>query len=277
MLMLWLMINVVLCNLNRDGFSIEAVRKGHIFHLNESGHPQEPVVATFGFAGFFGSASTVGIKRGVVGGLNTEGLSCDMQTLIDTSYPPFPQDPSVTTPVNAVVFCEWALASFSNTAEVKAALTAGADSSPAKAAVYGADVLGQHFVLRDAQGASLVAEFLEGTTLLHDDGNDDGVTGFGIFTNEPPFPWHVANTKHYDWKKTLARSAVAVPGGFYPDERFLRLHALKVHGLFEDKIKQEMQKKTKTTTTICFDQCNHRNTYLSPSVPLRAGSLNQIR
>ena len=35
------------------------------------------------------------------------------------------------------------------------------------------------------------------------------------------------NVKHYEWKQTLARPAVGVPGAFYPDERFLRLHSLK--------------------------------------------------
>ena len=35
---------------------------------------------------------------------------------------------------------------------------------------------------------------------------------FGIMTNEPPFPFHIANVKHFQWKRTLARPAVATPG-----------------------------------------------------------------
>lgn len=63
-------------------------------------------------------------------------------------------------------------------------------------------------------------------TVLYEDAND-GSSGFGVFTNEPAFAWHLENVKHLEWKKTMARSAVAVPGGFYPDERYLRLHMLK--------------------------------------------------
>lgn len=218
----------------RDGFTIEAVPKGTKFHVsavdNATGFQPAPVTALYGFAGMMASAGSVGIKRGVTAGMNTAGLSCDMQTLLGTSYPLYPADPQNTVPVSNVVFCEWALATFSSTAEVKASLTPDptATGAPPAAAIYGPDLLGQHFVLRDANGASLVVECLNGVTLLHDDFNDGGLTGFGVFTNEPPFPWQVENAKHFDWKQTMARAAVAVPGGFYPDERFLRLHALKV-------------------------------------------------
>ena len=34
----------------------------------------------------------------------------------------------------------------------------------------------------------------------------------GVFTNEPPFPWQVANVKHFLWKQSLARPATTVPG-----------------------------------------------------------------
>ena len=48
-----------------------------------------------------------------------------------------------------------------------------------------------------------------------------------MFTNEPPFPWHLENTRHAAWKMANARPSFTVPGAFYPDERFLRLHLLK--------------------------------------------------
>ena len=31
-------------------------------------------------------------------------------------------------------------------------------------------------------------------------------------TNEPGFAYHLANVKHLQWKRTLARQAVPVPG-----------------------------------------------------------------
>ena len=49
----------------------------------------------------------------------------------------------------------------------------------------------------------------------------------GVFTNEPTFDWHQQNIEHYEWKRTLARQAVAIPGNFYPEERFLRVHMVK--------------------------------------------------
>jgi len=46
--------------------------------------------------------------------------------------------------------------------------------------------------------------------------------------------------KHYEWKRTLARQAVAIPGNFYPDERFQRVHMVKAgmqdQGLFESTV-----------------------------------------
>lgn len=165
------------------------------------------------------------IKQGVAAGLNTPGLSCDMQTLIGTTYPSKPDSNSGVTGVLSGFVCDWALSSFSTVAEVHSALSS-------THSVHGPDALAFHFIFRDALGESLVVEFLpdpatgDPRTNLHLD-LDDGESGFGITTNEPPFPWHVTNVLHYEWKRSLSRPAVAVPGGFYPDERFLRLHSLK--------------------------------------------------
>ena len=62
---------------------------------------------------------------------------------------------------------------------------------------------------------------------MYQDLNDKGKTGWGIMTNEPEFPWHVRAVQHYEWKQTLARSATVIPGGYYPDDRFLRIHQSK--------------------------------------------------
>ena len=86
---------------------------------------------------------------------------------------------------------------------------------------------GQHFVLRDSKGLSLVVEYVGGEQQVYQDLNDGGKTGWGIMTNEPEFPWHVRALQHYEWKQTLARSATTIPGGYYPDDRFLRIHQSK--------------------------------------------------
>jgi penicillin V acylase-like amidase (Ntn superfamily) len=37
----------------------------------------------------------------------------------------------------------------------------------------------------------------------------------------------VRMVKHYEWKQKLARPSVSMPGAWYPDERFLRLHLVR--------------------------------------------------
>lgn len=215
----------------REGFSLETVPIGHSFHTNPSNMsaniPAPNTLSKYGFLGIYASSpkSAKGVSRGVVAGMNSAGLTCDLQTLIGTSYPKYNEtsDASIT-PIDVLVFCEWALANFESTQDVANSVLP--ENNLSDFIVVGPDAFGCHFVLRDASGSSIVIEFIDGNTLIHLDHND-GVTGFGIMTNEPPYPWHVENTLHMDWKRGMARPAVAIPGGFYPDERFLRLHLLK--------------------------------------------------
>jgi len=156
----------------------------------------------------------------VTGGLNEAGLSCDSQTMLHTVYPP---KTNSSRDLDVRQFCGWALLNFGSVLEVKAALERG------DVVVWGTTQpdSGTHFSLRDAHQRSIVVEFVDGLTAVHLDGNDNGITGFGVMTNQPPWPWHVQNVKHYRWKESLARPAVALPGGFYPDERFIRVSMLK--------------------------------------------------
>merc|ERR1712151_558487 len=89
------------------------------------------------------------------------------------------------------------------------------------------DFKDQHWVFRDAYGHGLVIEFLAGRMEVYDDFNDGGKTGYGVFTNEPPFVWQNEAVRHLQWKQTLARSAVEMPGSWYPEARFQRLHLVK--------------------------------------------------
>ena len=105
-----------------------------------------------------------------------------MQTLIGTSYPDRnggnDDDEDWIYVLNGFL-CEEFLQVFDNVMDVKYALEN-------THRVYGPDGLGQHYVFRDGNGDSLVVEFLGKETLLHLDFDDSGVTGYGIFTNEPP-------------------------------------------------------------------------------------------
>mmetsp|Transcript_12240 Transcript_12240/g.15739 ORF Transcript_12240/g.15739 Transcript_12240/m.15739 type:complete len:329 (+) Transcript_12240:113-1099(+) len=237
-----------------QGFALEAVPIGHSFYYNSTSVQHIPsLVSKYGFLGIYASSpvSTTGILRAVTAGINTNGLTCDLQTLIGTSYPKFPNDDDSITAIDVAIFCEWVLASFSSTTEVVETLQPS-DNTKSKYIVVGPDAFGSHFVVRDSQGSSAVIEFLNEETMIHYD-NDDGITGFGIMTNEPPYPWHVENAAHMDWKRSMARSAVAIPGGFYPDERFLRLHLLKdgldIPTSYRNKIQQSLYLIDSVTVT----------------------------
>lgn len=163
----------------------------------------------------------IGVKKAPAAGMNTQGLSCDMQTLLDTKYPDKPDDDDDKTGVLVAFVCDWALSNFANVGEVKDALTnTHTVWGPTK---FSFD---QHFSFRDANGDSIVVEFLAHETVITEDPND-GKKGFGIMTNEPPYPWHIENVKHYEWKKNMASPVIEAPGAFYPDHRFIRLHNLK--------------------------------------------------
>jgi len=104
--------------------------------------------------------------------------------------------------------------------------------------------------LRDALGQGVVIEFLDGKTEVYDDFNDNGKTGFGIMTNEPPLLWQKEAVKHLQWKQSLARPAVAMPGSWYPDARFQRIHLVK-SGMPEPKTYEEaMMQAVHTLNTI---------------------------
>lgn len=147
--------------------------------------------------------------------LNEKGLSCSLLTLINSQYEE--KDESKTN-IFAGLFCHYVAQTYTNVYDLKDALL--------NIAIWGPDPLSQHFVVRDASGASLIIELVGGKQHVYLDTND-GVNGYGIMTNEPTFDWHLENVKHYEWKRTLARQSVAVPGNFYPEERFMRVHMVK--------------------------------------------------
>ena len=77
---------------------------------------------------------------------------------------------------------------------------------------------------RGASGGDVVAKL---GLQVYDDFNDEGVTGWGVMTNEPTFDWQVENVRHFKWKQNLGREATTMPGTWYPDDRFLRVHLVK--------------------------------------------------
>lgn len=172
-----------------------------------------------GYVGFFGDvpaldpAGKIIEKQIAVGGLNDAGLSCSAQVL-GGSYPKLDVFKDN---IEAAEFCRWAFEGHDSVAAVKEGL---------KKVNFIGPFLPLHFALRDATGVSAVVEFVDAEMHVYDDLND-GVTSFGILTNDPEFPWHVENVKHLQWKQNMARPSVSMPGSWYPDERYLRLHLVK--------------------------------------------------
>ena len=180
-------------------------------------------VTSYGYLGVVPTVVSKQVAPMVTAGINEQGLTCDMQTLITTQMPPKSNSSS---DLFVELFCQWALGGFNDTDGVRAALL-----DPQRVHVYGSHlesgVNGQHYSLRDRHGRSLVVEWVGGSQQVYQDLDDHGVTGWGIMTNEPEYPWMVRMVQHFEWKQGLARPSTSVPGAFYPDERFLRLHLLR--------------------------------------------------
>ena len=164
-------------------------------------------------------APTVTSLDAVNGGINDAGLSCDGQALEGGTYPP---RSGTDRDLPATAFCGWALEAWGSALQVKAALEGGA------VVVYNDEPGGGggHFSVRDAN-TSIVVEFVNHTIQVYVDGNDGGATGFGVLTNEPGYAWQLASVRNFLQKEARQRPAVAMPGGWYPDERFLRLAKVK--------------------------------------------------
>jgi len=183
-----------------------------------------------GLLGFAATLAGIPNENWLFGGMNDAGLSCDAQTLIGTEYP----NPSNTSDsVDVLHLCRWALERFASVEELATGL--------AKVKFAGPSILekqfgGLHWVLRDAV-RGIVVEFQHGQLMIYEDSND-GKNGFGIMTNEPSYPWHVEAVKHLQWKESLARTAVSMPGSWYPDERFQRIYLVK-RGMPQPKNYQE--------------------------------------
>eukprot|EP00981_Chlorochromonas_danica_P008419 scaffold2188_cov182-Ochromonas_danica.AAC.9 len=116
------------------------------------------------------------------------------------------------------VFCHYVATNYATVSELHKSLD--------EIRIWGPDALAQHFIVRDATGQSLVIECVNGVKQVYLDSNN-GEDGYGITTNEPTFDWHLENIANYKWKRTLSRQAIATPGNFYPDERFLRTYMMK--------------------------------------------------
>ncbi len=94
----------------------------------------------------------------------------------------------------------WALGNFATVAEVKEAL------AKKEVAVWLPEIpfLGDgdmpvHFALFDRTGAGIVIEWTDGETTVYDN-------PVGVLTNNPPFPWHLANMQNYAYLTNIDKN-----------------------------------------------------------------------
>ena len=150
--------------------------------------------------------------------MNERGLSCDAQTLNElwSEYPKQKHDGS---DLNQDIFCEWALGKFEFSSQVAEAIKKVNFWKGYVDSIPGLGPGGEHYTLRDRNGDAIVVEFLGGKAVVLNE-------TLGVVTNQPNYDWHKRNIKHLKWKMNRKDAAISLPGGFYPDDRLLRIYLL---------------------------------------------------
>ncbi|HVG58080.1 MAG TPA: choloylglycine hydrolase family protein [Hyalangium sp.] len=168
----------------------------------------------------------------VVDGMNTQGLSTGSLWLPGSSYPP------VTNPSLALAledFVGWVLGNFATVAEVQSALTQG--QAQVWEGKWMTSLLPLHFPIHDAQGNSIVVEFMNGQVQFYPN-------PVGVLTNNPPFPMQLTNIGGYagltPWDAKPVEiggqqfgpaghgsGMMGLPGDSTPPSRFVRATYLK--------------------------------------------------
>eukprot|EP00428_Durinskia_dybowskii_P061075 CAMPEP_0170380986 /NCGR_PEP_ID=MMETSP0117_2-20130122/14169_1 /TAXON_ID=400756 /ORGANISM="Durinskia baltica, Strain CSIRO CS-38" /LENGTH=313 /DNA_ID=CAMNT_0010636529 /DNA_START=112 /DNA_END=1053 /DNA_ORIENTATION=- len=215
--------------------------------------PWKPKIGVVGItANWFGD-DKYGFPSLFADSLNEQGLSCSLLALNVAGYE---EKSDTKTNVFAGLFCFYVAQNYGNVYDLKDALPG--------IAIWGPDALSQHFIVHDASGASLIVEVVGGKQHVYLDTNS-GVDGnVGVFTNEPTFDWHQQNIEHYEWKRTLARQAIAVPGNFYPEDRFLRAYMMKSGmqdmGLMDADFQEAFSLTVQVMNTVTVPQGNQYGT-----------------
>jgi len=192
-----------------------------------SGNPGLVWKSRFGVAGLNGLGLPV-----VIDGVNEKGLASG--TFYMPGYAEY-QSVSPQEEANSIAPWEvvtWILTNFATVNEVRSALP---EIRVGKVAYQGV-LHPLHYVVHDAEGNSLVIEYLDGKLSLNDN-------PIGVITNSPEFAWHITNLSNYvNLSPQNARPEHAdgvtiqplgqgsglfgLPGDFTPPSRFVRAVAL---------------------------------------------------
>lgn len=177
--------------------------------------------ATHGYVGLNAYGTHI-----ITDGMNDAGLSIGALWLPGTQYPHTVSDPSKA--LAADLFTSWVLATCATVEEVRQGL-AGIE-------IWGSvllqDEMPLHFPVHDHHGHSIVIEFIEGETRIHDN-------PVAVLTNAPPFPWQLTNIETYVGLKATDAESIRIglkefsppghgsgmrglPGDSTPPSRFIR-------------------------------------------------------
>lgn len=169
-----------------------------------------------------------------VDGMNEKGLSVGALWLPNSQYATVaPQDYERALIINEVG--NWILGNFTTVGEVKKALENVVVWAQPIAQIDGIPPL--HLAIHDAQGASLVVEFIKGEKKFYNN-------RVAVLTNAPEFNWHMQNLGNYVNLKAMSAAPVnlngtvlsppgqgsgllGIPGDWMPPSRFVRIVAFK--------------------------------------------------
>ena len=183
----------------------------------------------YGFVAF----SILGMEKST-DGMNEKGLSAKFLWLPSVGYQTVPEGQEAKA-LDVTLVPDWILGSFSTVAEVKEALPALFVWGNELPVLNSVPVL--HVAVHDAQGNSIVAEWIGGELHLYDN-------PLGIMTNEPPLPEQWANLRNYVNLSPMVQQPLeldgmtvsgtgngsgllGLPGDCTPPSRFVRIAILR--------------------------------------------------
>lgn len=203
------------------------VRPRGEFHQSQApdGSPGVSWTSKYGYVG----VNVFDLKLDV-DGVNEAGLSAGMLWMVGTQYQEVPKGKE-STAIRAHEVINWILGNFATVDEVKEAIQ--------KVHVWGhylpdvSVVPPLHFPIHDANGKSIVIEYVRGQLHVHDN-------HVGVLTNSPPFEWQVVNLQTYNHLTNMNRNSMAdngvhgsgmfgVPGDATPPSRFVKLAVQREH------------------------------------------------
>lgn len=215
---------------------------GHIFHTSIMVHPRGEKITSpapnqlpglswesqYGFVGLFDEADQF------MDGFNETGLSVGALWLPSSKYP----DASEIKGGKILSYMDlpiWILGNFTSIDDLKPHL-ADIQIYAFKVPVFNA-IPPIHLAIHDAEGKSLVIEFIDGKMEVHDN-------TVGVLTNDPPFAWQVTNLDNYINLSAINAKTITldgtvlgvtgqgtgmlgIPGDWTPPSRFVRIALFK--------------------------------------------------